>query len=189
MSSQDRAFFHQYMPSRNTFSEPLSKEHCRWLNKAIDKIAPAADGRAQCEHQIVFAIQSIEFCKRFEKVNPSPATRRDSFLKRSKRLRDAAEVFQEEMNDSVAASIAAARKVATLWEQAADAIPVSEGSRVQVESMKMAVYMAHRLLKMFGRRGPGLTEDGVWHKLANILYGSSIPYGYLKREHKRQRKA
>lgn len=143
-------------------------------------IRPAPEHRLECEKQIIFAIQSVEFAKKFEMVPNSPAGTKKRFRKMAKMLRQASEVVTKLSNDSGDQ----ASKTADAYDQVADAIPVPKGSRRQRGSKKIAVYMAHRLLTLFGSRSPGMTREGIWHQLAETLYGDSIDFSYLRDQQK-----
>ena len=169
-----------YLPACKAFLKTPPPQQSR---DAFEIIGPALEHRQECEKQIIFAIQSVEFAKKFEMVLGSPAGTKKSFRKKAKMLRQASEVVAKLSNDSGDQ----ARRTADAYDLVADRIPVPKGSRRQKESKKIAVYMAHRLLTLFGSRAHGMTREGTWHQLAGVLYGDtdSIDFSYLRDQQKR----
>jgi hypothetical protein len=167
-----------YMPAFRAFREVPAPERCKEM---FELIRPAPECRGECEKKIVFAIQSVEFAKRFETVPSSPAATKQRFRKLAEMLRQASETTAKLSNNPVDQAM----KVAKAYDQIADAIPVPKGSRRQSDSKKLAVYMAYRLLTLFANRPPGLGREGRWHKLANALYGGSVDFSYLRNQRAR----
>jgi hypothetical protein len=167
-----------YMPAYKAFDEMPAPERCK---KAFDLIRPPLEHRGECERQIVFAIQSVEFAKRFETVPNSPAATKQRFRKLAKMLQRASETIAKLSNNPVDQ----AKKLVDAYGQIADAIPVPKGSQRQRESKKVAVYMAHWLLTLFGDAPPGMSRDGRWHKLADTLYDGKVDFSYLRDQRKR----
>ena len=167
-----------YMPAYMAFQEAPPAQQRR---KALEKILPALEHREQCENQIVFALKCIEFGKRFETVPSSLAADKQRFRKHAKTLRQASEIMAKLSSNSVDQ----AKSTADAYDQVADAIPVRKGSPLQSEAKKIAVYMAFRLLTNFAGGAPGMTRDGAWHELSEILYGEGVDFGYLRHQHKR----
>jgi hypothetical protein len=168
-----------YMPAYAAFTESPSPKRCR---DAMDKIRPSPEQYAGCMHQIVRALQMVEFGKRFEAIDPPAAAKKRAFREKAKQLRQAARTLDESLNDSFADSTAAAARAAAFWEHAADVLPVPPNRRL-ADSKKLAVYMAQHLLKIFGSGNSGTTRNATWHQLAEILYGEAVSFEYLRHQH------
>jgi hypothetical protein len=169
-----------YMPAYEAFRENPSPKRCK---AAIDMIRPPPEQHAGCAHWIVRALQMVEFGKRFEAIDPPAAAKKRAFREKAKQLRQAAATLDESLSNSFADSAVAAVQVAGFWEHAADVIPVPPNRRL-TDSKKLAVYMAHWLLAVFGGGDPGTTRDGKWHQLAEVLYGETVSFDYLLHQHK-----
>jgi|SRR5690348_6559346 hypothetical protein len=167
-----------YMSAYRAFQEPPSPEQCR---KALEKIGPAPEQRKECEKEIVMGLKSIEFSKRFERVPNSPAATKKRFRKLAMMLRQARETITKLSSNPTSQAM----RAAAAYDYVAEKIPVPKGRPRENETKKIAVYWAYRLLKRFRDHPPGMTRDGDWHELAEILYGNSVHFDYLRDQHKR----
>jgi hypothetical protein len=170
------------------FGGPLSRQQNKRLIEALEKILPKPDRRQECERETDLALRAIEYTKKTESFLLSPAAKKDLFLEKAKSLRLAAEVLARELSTmATCKQFVSVARIKAAYELSAAEILVQ--SHVPTQSKQLAVYMAERLLVLFGHRGPGLTPDGLWHQLAEILYGvkGSIDFDYLRRERERQK--
>jgi hypothetical protein len=167
-----------YLSPYSAFQEELSPEQCR---KALEKIGPAPEQRKECEKEIVMGLKFVEFAKRFERVPNSRVATKERFRKLAKKLRQAGETVNKLSNNPTAQAMS----TADAYEWVADRIPVSKGGPRRNEPKKIAVYWAYRLLKRFRDHRPGMTRDGDWHELAEILYGNAVHFDYLRDQYKR----
>jgi hypothetical protein len=180
-----------------SFGEPLCQRQNKQVAEALGKIEPKPDRRQDCERQTILALRTIEYTKKTENHLLSPGEMKELFLKKAKGLRLTAEVLAKDLSTMPTSKefSSAAKVKAKAYELSAAQIYVQ--SNVPTQSKVQAVYWSERLLALFGhhqaarnREFPGLTPDGLWHDLAEILYGvkGSIDFGYLRRERKRQKK-
>jgi hypothetical protein len=172
-----------------SFGAPLSQRQNKQVVEALGNIKPKPDRRQECEHETERALRSIAYVKKTESFLLSSAAKKKLFLEKAESLRLAAEVLVTELSTMAACQefVSVARVKAKAYESSAAEIFVQ--SRVPTQSKVLAVYHAECLLVSFGNRGPGLTPEGLWHQLAEILYGvkGSIDAGYLRRERERQK--
>jgi hypothetical protein len=171
------------------FGVPLSQRQNKQLIEALGKIDPKPNRRRECERQTDLALRSVEYVKKTERFLLSPAAQKELFLEKADSLRSVADVLAKELSTMATYKefVSVARIKAKAYALSADEICVQ--SHVPTQSKVLAVYKAQRLLMLFGHRPPGLTPEGEWHQLAEILYGvkSSIDFGYLRRERERQK--
>jgi hypothetical protein len=183
-----------FAPIDVAFAKPLSTQQNAILTNAVDLIEPAPEKHAECKKQTTSAFRSIEYCKLVQDSVPSPSAKKESLSSRAVKLRQAANVLEREsltpnflgVHTCVVNSVKFARYMASAFESDATEIDVVGAPKVE-EAKKLAVYHAQRLLVIFGKCSPGLTQGGRWHRLSKTLYGDSIDFDYLRRERERQK--
>jgi hypothetical protein len=176
------------------FDNLLSPQNSKRVPKAISLIGPDAAQHARCEYFVVLALDDISFLQKAE-AQPSPAVAKSFHLKKAKQLRYAAAVLEKfflngalnhlPIGDAIRQTVTLATNCARSHQNTGISIRVSKGSQRKKPSKHAATGYAWWLLREFGHRGPGLTPDGLWHQLAEILCGQGVNLDYLRDAYKR----
>jgi hypothetical protein len=171
----------------------LSPQESKRVIGAISLIGPAAELRSRCEYFVVWTVTEISFFQKIE-AGPSAAVAKDAHLKKAKRLRQAAAVFEGfflngsanhlPVGEAARQVIAVAKNWADHFENIGTSIRVSKGARFKKPSKSFATDYGWCQLMEFGSQPPSLTEDGLWHQLVEALCGCRV-IDYLRNAHKR----
>jgi hypothetical protein len=169
---------------------PLSSNQRDLAIAAFKLIDPSSELREVCAGDIVGAIKTIEFGRRLEPHRLSPRTQKLSYLKSAKNLRRAADIFAKELGGitivgrwtetQLKDAITAAKFIADKYERCAAAIHVPEGGSLRPIAKICASEAAQNLLMSYKNEEPGLTRNGLWHQLAEALYGGPVNFDILQ---------
>ena len=182
-----------FVPPPQLWARPLSKRQSERLIEALKLINPTPELRARCEHNVACGLKTVGFYKAFDKKaagkrESARAALKRACLKDAKQLRQASDILDNNFNGAIVTEIgqavATARRFAN-FKEAIGSIDVSKGAPLKKCSKTSAVRLAWWLLMKFGRQRAGLTQNGLWHRLAETLYGNDVSFDYLRYEHKR----
>jgi hypothetical protein len=128
-----------------------------------NRLSPLRGERLEeCEREVIIAVRSVEFFKEGAPYVITPKNNKKMLEKDAKALRAAAEV----------------RSSTRVWELRRllleEATKLDRRAAVKqppIVARKQAVDLAERILTHFGENAPGLTLDGPWHRLSEILFG------------------
>jgi hypothetical protein len=131
-----------------------------------------------CERDIVDVIEGVEFDKVMTGGSPAALKK---FSRLAKKLRA---IELSDIRYYARQSWIEELKSLRQWlEKVTDKVKPRHGSRRLSTSKQIATVYAYALLVKFGKRPPGLTRGGTWHRLATILYGDERAdlFDYLRR--------
>jgi hypothetical protein len=173
-----------------TGMDPLPPAQRERAIEAFNLIDPPSEFREGCAREIAFTIETIEYGKRLEPVRLSPAAQKKSYRKSAKNLRRAADIFAKELAGAnivgkwteaqLKDAVTAAKFMADSYERCVTAIRVPKGGSLTPISKIAAGEAALELFWSYKDREPGLTRNGIWHQLAEALYGDPINFDILQ---------
>lgn len=137
------------------------------FKEAMKLIDPAPERATECEQRLLNAMEVIVFyARRFDGFR-TPAEIRGILAKQVETLRKIEDdaIYERAFRDHARRE---RERIEPLNER-----EVPLGSRRPSSAKFNAVRFAHDLLADFGKRKPGLSRDGNWHKLALILFGNA----------------
>jgi hypothetical protein len=151
----------------------------RHINAALELIKPAPECREQCRHEVRLALEHVNFCRTFID-NRSLATRKKEYAKLARALR---EVETAARGQAVPEPfLQDVRHYREEYGQEANEIVARRCDTRKPDKLKReAAERARKLLVDFDKRA-SRTRNGLWHKLANILYdrdGGADLFEYL----------
>jgi hypothetical protein len=146
---------------------------------ALKIIAPAPERRAECERDVASALWGAEVATKLKSVR-TPAQHKEDLQKLAKTLRTAVNLapkaFPLEYQIRRGKDSWIGEHLKRHLEETEQAINwtserVRKGSPRVAFARIQAVDSAYLLLKRYGKRLPGLSHEGPWHKLAKTLLG------------------
>jgi hypothetical protein len=166
------------------------------FKQALKIIAPDASRRAECERGLVEALRTIEDAARVEKSEQAAAEQRKLLQQLAKTLRRAIKLAGQARREEY-------KPRPTPWDSRIDGLKcflmetenaadycsrfeVSKGAPRRSNTRIAAVWQAYILLEKYGKRPPGFSREGPWHKLARVLLGNQQAdlFDYMQTRHK-----